>query len=114
MEDDMEDGLRRRVYEIMEPGRPGDRVSTAFNIGLVALIVLNVGAMMAETSQSLATRWGKWFDYFEIFSVGVFSVEYLLRLWSSTSNPHFRHPLTGRLRFALKPMMIIDLLAIAP
>jgi voltage-gated potassium channel len=43
----------------------------------------------------------------------VFSIEYVLRLWSAVEIPlldrlpHWR----ARLKFALRPMMIIDLLA---
>jgi hypothetical protein len=39
------------------------------------------------------------------------TVEYLGRLWSCTVRPKYAHPVTGRLRFALTPMEVIDLLA---
>ena len=51
---------------------------------------------------------------FEWFSVAIFTIEYLLRLWTCTIDPRFADPVTGRFRFALRPMSIIDLLAILP
>ncbi len=51
-----------------------------------------------------------------IVSVAVFSIEYLLRLWSAPEDPLARGTGKegGRLRYALRPMMVIDFLAIAP
>jgi voltage-gated potassium channel len=46
--------------------------------------------------------------------VVVYSVEYVLRLWSCTSDPATAHPLRGRLAVAGRPMQIVDLLAILP
>ena len=54
------------------------------------------------------------FAVFEPFSIAVFSVEYVLRLWSCTTNPRYAHPVRGRLRFLLSPLGLIDLLAILP
>ena len=53
------------------------------NIGLAALIILNVLAMMLETVDQLYRDWRIYFIVFEIFSIAVFLVEYLLRVWIS-------------------------------
>jgi voltage-gated potassium channel len=44
----------------------------------------------------------------------VFLAEYLLRLWSCTSDPRLAAPVSGRLRFALSPLSLVDLAAILP
>ena len=54
------------------------------------------------------------FYYFELVSVAIFSVEYILRLWSCTASEKFSRPLLGRLRYAVTPLALIDLIAIAP
>jgi voltage-gated potassium channel len=46
--------------------------------------------------------------------VAVFSLEYILRVWSCTENPRFKSPVLGRLRFMLTPMALVDLLAVLP
>jgi voltage-gated potassium channel len=106
--------LRRRVYEILEPARPEDRLSQAFDLGIIVLILLNVVAVMVETVDPIYSRAPWAFQNFEGFSVAVFTIEYGLRLWSCTSDPQYAHPVTGRLRQAMRPMAIIDLLAILP
>jgi voltage-gated potassium channel len=51
---------------------------------------------------------------FDLCSVGIFSVEYVLRLWTCTRNPRFQGPLAGRLRYIVTPLAVIDLLAVLP
>jgi len=72
--------LRRRVYEIVEGAQHGDRHSALFDRFLIALILLNVAAFIAETVPSLERGYGPWFSAFEYFSVGSFSIEYVLRI----------------------------------
>ena len=52
------------------------------------------------------------FYYFELVSFSIFAVEYALRLWSCTEDPAYAHPVKGRLRFAMQPLMIADAVAV--
>ena len=106
--------IQNRIYRILEPAEQGDLLSKLFDIFIVTLIILNTIGVMLETVESLAVRFGHWFWKFEIFSVMVFTIEYILRLWSCTANERFARPLVGRLKFAATPMQVIDLLAILP
>jgi voltage-gated potassium channel len=108
--------LRRRVYEIVEAAREGDRHSELFDRLLIILILLNVVAFVAETVPSLAKAYGPWFDLFENVSVGLFTVEYVLRIWSAPEIGYLRR-LPGwkaRLHWATRPYLIIDLISILP
>jgi voltage-gated potassium channel len=78
------------------------------------LIVINVLTVMLETVDSIYAAYAGEFFVFEAISVAVFSTEYLGRLWTATEHPDYSHPVWGRLRFAVSPYMIIDMLAIAP
>lgn len=104
--------VKQRVYRIQEGDQ--SRLGRVLGFVLLNLILLNLVAVILETVPELADRYGVAFDVFEAVSVAIFSVEYLLRLWSCTSNPKYRHPVFGRIRFALTPMALIDLIAIAP
>ena len=88
----------------------------AVNAFIVTLIVLNAVAFAAETVDGLAAEFEPWFHAFNIFSVLVFTLEYVLRLWSAVDIPMLSRmpPWRARLRFASRPIMIIDLLAFAP
>ena len=107
---------RRKVHDFLEvggDGHPAAHIVTAF---IVALIVLNAIAFAAETVDDLAARYDVYFRAFNLFSVIVFTVEYGLRLWSCVEIPMLSRmpPWRARLKFATRPMMIIDLLAFAP
>jgi voltage-gated potassium channel len=108
------DTLRRRVWQLVEPDPRGDWVSRWFDLAIITLILLNVTAVILASVASVQARWGAWLAAFELFSVAVFSVEYGLRLWAVTAEPHYARPVAGRLRFALRPLPLIDLLAILP
>jgi len=109
-------GLRRRVYEIIEVGRGDDRASRAFDACIIALIVLNIAAFVAETVPELAGRYGLLFRIIEGFSVAVFTIEYGLRIWTAVEVPFFARmsPWRARLHYATRAYLIIDLLAILP
>lgn len=105
---------RRRVWQILEVARPGDRASERFDIGIRVLIGLNVLAVILETVPTLGQPLYLAFLAFEAFSVAVFTIEYIARVWSSVESPAYRRPVRGRLRFARTPLALIDLLAILP
>ena len=106
--------LKRTVYEIIEEAAPGNRVSEIFDVFLITLIFLNVVALILGTVDEIYQVSPIAFYLFEAISVALFSVEYLLRVWSCTADPKYAHPLWGRLRFMFSPLALIDLLAILP
>ncbi len=106
--------LKKRVYEIVEVAAPGDRVSRVFDIFILSLIALNVVALAAETVQPIYENSPQLFKWFELVSVVIFSAEYILRLWSCTVSPKYSSSAGGRIRFALTPLALFDLLAILP
>lgn len=109
-------GGRRRIFEILEAARPGDRPSARCDLFLIALISLNVLATVLESVPAFGVPHGRFFHGFELLSVAIFSGEYLLRLWScvESRDPRFRSPVRGRLRYATSWMALIDLLAVLP
>jgi voltage-gated potassium channel len=106
--------VKTRIWEIVEVSAPGDHVSRAFDIFILTLILTNVIAVIVSTVPWAAANWGPFLRSFEIFSVAIFTVEYVLRVWSASADSRYAHPLFGRLRFILTPMALIDFLAVAP
>jgi voltage-gated potassium channel len=106
--------LKEKVYDILidvEVDKRADRLVALF---LMLLIITNGLAVMLETVKALEIRYSHYFYLFELVSVAVFTLEYLLRLWAITLDPVYKDPLTGRLRYALSPMALTDLAAILP
>ncbi len=106
--------LKRRTWEILEIGNEKDRASHYFDGFIFALILLNVAAFIFGTVPAVDEVAGFWLHVFEVFSIAIFTVEYLGRLWSCTTLEKYRHPITGRLRFTATPLALVDLLAILP
>jgi voltage-gated potassium channel len=106
--------LRRRVFQIVERASPGDATSRWFDRFIVTLILVNIAMFIVETVEPWRQVAPGLFYWFEAVSVAVFTIEYLARLWSCVEQPGFRAPVTGRMRFALRPLLLIDLLAILP
>ena len=105
---------RKRVYELINAAEDGDRLGRTLDIALLVLILANVIAAILETEDSVRALAPQLFWWLEIFSVIIFTIEYLVRVWSCTANPRYAHPVWGRVRFMLTPLAMMDFLAIAP
>jgi len=106
--------IKKRIHSIIDLASPDDLASRIFIGSIMSLIFLNLLAVILETVPSLSNKFSTEFKIFEIFSVIVFSIEYLLRIWTCTVVKKYNHFLFGRLKFIFKPMSLIDLAAILP
>lgn len=108
---------KQKVWELVEAVEHSDRKGRFFDwfdISILTLISLNVLAVILETVQTIHENYSLYFYWFEVFSVIVFSTEYLLRVWSANSQEKYAKPFWGRVKFMLTPMALVDLLAILP
>jgi voltage-gated potassium channel len=108
---------RRLTYLLLERSPDYRAVSYLVDIGLILLIFLNVIAVLLESVEAIRFAFATQFRYFELFSVTVFSIEYCLRMWACVeARPQnaSQSKLRVRLRYAVTPIAIIDLIAVAP
>lgn len=104
----------RALVDAVFTARRGGRVGYFVDWIIILLIAANVAAVALETVDPLYDQYGAFFSVFEAVSVVIFSVEYVCRIWACTARAEFDNPITDRLRFASRPMLIVDLLAILP
>jgi|TARA_B110000305_G_scaffold5978_1_gene5779 voltage-gated potassium channel len=78
---------------------------------IYVLIVLNVVTLILESYKELNDNYGPFFYAFEIFSVAIFTLEYLIRIWVSDKTKEDKKE---RINFAFSTLGIIDLIAIIP
>ncbi|MGN8215501.1 MULTISPECIES: ion transporter [Halococcus] len=104
---------KRSTHLLLTVGKGGP-AAQAVDWLIAGLIVCNVVAVVCGTVDPLFTRYQAVFYTFELVSVGVFTAEYVLRVWSATATEKDDHPVFGRLRFMTRPAVVIDLLAVAP
>ena len=105
--------MKRRIFEILEPSTPDNIIGKLTDVFILGLIILNGFAVILESMSELAS-YEDFFRAFEVFSVAIFTFEYGLRLWTCVLIPGHESPLLGRIRFALTPLALIDLMAILP
>jgi len=96
--------LKQKTYNLLHK----NKVVIKFIYGL---IILNIVALILESYKELRDNYGSLFQLIEIFSVIVFTIEYLLRLWVADLDKEVKK---SRMKFALSPLGLIDLVAIIP
>ena len=108
--------VRRRVAAILDVNESSDQTSLAVDVFLISTICLNVVCIALESVESIGAEYMDAFYAFEVFSVAVFSIEYIARIWACPDSHEMAvsDSWRGRLRFARTPGALIDLLAIAP
>lgn len=103
------------LYRILETSTSKRRgVSLVFNVILITIITLNAIAIILHTVPDYNRQYAQLFIDFELFSVGFFTVEYLLRIWVCVEDSRYRHWFWGRLRYVTSAPALIDMLAIFP
>ena len=104
--------MHEKIDQLLNPEEESHWGSQAISWFLVVLISANALMSILETVPGLTVGVEGWLWRFEVFSITLFAVEYFLRLWSCTARGY--SPILGRIRYALTPMMLIDLAAIIP
>src|SRR5574344_374756 len=87
--------LRNRTRDFLE----NEKVSRF----LVILILLNVIVFILDTESIIHNRYSTFIYYFDVISVVIFTVEYLMRVF-----------VLEKISYIFKPLMLIDLFSIVP
>ena len=102
------------IYEILELSDRTNFYSLADDFIITSLILLNITAFIASTSPSFFIAYKPLIESIEIISSGIFTIEYVLRIWVCTVDRQYNNPILGRIKYALTPLSIIDLISILP
>ena len=107
--------LRDRLFELLEHDHLSYSVGSRFVRLIVAIIIIDVLAMILASVPEFDARFGGLFTVIKIGAVVVFGLEYLARLWSVVGHsPRKKSPTRDRIEYALSSLGIIDLLAFLP
>ena len=106
--------IKQKAYTILDTSDNETLLSRLLNVFLIILICLNVFAVCLETVDEYYSQHLLLFHRFEVFSITIFSIEFLLRVWAITSNERFKNPILGRLKFLFTFNSMVDLIAILP
>ena len=81
---------------------------------IAILIVANLFALMFEQVPAIYELYSTWFHFFDVASVVIFSIEYLVRFYLAPEDEEFKKHRFARAKYATSPFAIIDLIAILP
>ena len=104
---------KARIHATLD-NQSHNTVGWVIEVFFIVLIVANVLIVILETVQGINLQFSKLFWTIEIVSLGVFTVEYCLRLWCCTAEDRYSAPIKGRILYIITPLALIDLAAILP
>ena len=107
---------RRAIYRTLEISEEKNWVSRGVDIFLITLISASVIAVILESIPGIEAKYGYALRLFEVITISVFTIEYLLRLWCSVESESAagKSALAARLQYMTSFHAVIDLLAILP
>lgn len=74
---------KKRIFEIIEVGAPGDYVSRVYDFTGAIAIILNLAVSIIATFAELRMAYGTILGVVERITVAFFAVDYLLRVWTA-------------------------------
>ena len=108
------DYRRKRLFEIIEIGLPGDVASQVYDAFNILSIVINLVVSVMYTFDDLHAKFGPWLVTVEAITVAFFALDYCLRLWTAKFlRPSLSEP-KAVLRYVFSFSGLVDLLSFLP
>jgi len=107
--------IKQRTFAILE-GDVAEPASRFCEIFIASLVILNVLAIILESVPEIHDVAGTYFHIFDLVSVGVFSLEYILRIWSYSEKytEVGDSPWKGRKEYIFSFYGLVDFLSTVP
>lgn len=105
--------LKLRIFEIIEKAEKGDILSVIFDYFIISLICINSLSVFIETFP-ISDRTEELLYKIELFSIIVFSLEYLLRVWTAEILYENISPFKAKIKYIFSFMALIDFFSIIP
>ncbi len=106
--------LRNFIYAWLFDASNPNNLQREFDRWISILIIANLVSILAEHVPAVYEPHKFLFHVFDQFSLAVFTMEYLLRLFVAPEDPEFARSRMPRLRYIFSPYALIDLAAILP
>ena len=106
--------LRRWLFNWLLNGEIEGNYSALIERWVAILIIANLLALVFEHVPAIYQPYAQWFHIFDVVSVGIFTLEYLMRLYLAPEDKEFKGSSLPRLAYFKSPFALIDLIAILP
>ena len=105
--------IKKAIFGIIQPAESGNVASRIFDLFIMALIFASTASVFIMTFD-ISPRTVEILIRLEKWAIIVFTVEYLLRIWTADMLYPESAPWRARLKYVFSGMAIIDLVAILP
>lgn len=106
--------IKKNIFEIIQPSNEWKTVSRLFDLFIMILILISVVSVFLMTFDEIPYNIRRSLREAECATILVFSLEYILRVWTADLLYPEQKPWRARLKYVCSPMAIIDLIAILP
>ena len=106
--------LRRWLYNWLLNSEIEGNYAAFIERWIAILIIANLLALVFEHVPAIYQPYAQWFHVFDLASIGIFTLEYLMRLYLAPEDKEFKDSSLPRLAYAKSPFALIDLIAILP
>ena len=106
--------FRKRVAFLLEPGTAESGWAYFVDFIIATLVIVNIAALAIDTVPDIPLFYKEHFVLLELITVGVFTLEYILRIWIAKDVEAYRNKKFPRVAFIISFFGIIDFLAILP
>ena len=110
------DAARRYFFRLLHTPDLDTRAEHWVRVGIASLIALSMLTVVLESEPEIEREHAVALFRFEAFVITAFALEYIIRVWAIIEDPEAKHrgPILGRVRYALTPLALIDLLSVLP
>jgi voltage-gated potassium channel len=108
--------LRVKAYQLLESETTSSTVAKLITFFLITLIITNVAAAITASEPDYFLLYKDALLQFELVSLFIFCVEYLLRVWCAVEATEYNNisAFKSRVKYIFTPIALIDLIAILP
>lgn len=106
--------LRAQVYALFNATPTSFSLNKYIDYVVIMAVLVSVVCIVLETVQEINAQWSVQFHILDLLTVAIFSVEYVLRVYSCCEQAQYAKPLRGRIKYMLSASALVDLIAIFP
>ncbi|MCD8027201.1 MAG: ion transporter [Erysipelotrichaceae bacterium] len=106
--------MKQKIFKIINVDDDHYLPSKLFDIIIVILIILSMISVILSTFNNIPSWITNLMSKFESISIVIFTIEYLLRIWSADLLYPNNGKIKSRIKYIFSFMALIDLIAILP
>jgi len=106
--------LRAQIFALFNATPQSHSVNKYIDTVVILAVLVSVVCIVLETVQEIESVWSREFHILDLITVVIFSIEYVLRVYSCCELKQYEQPVKGRIKYIFSASALVDLVAICP